>query len=191
MAETSKNPVTSVRLPEMTRRQLEALTNRHAMSMANVLTIAIDRMYQQEITPMTSQIDQTTISAILRAEITPEFASDADKVLRQQYIVDRRGTFRGTNLVIFEMSACPNTPAIYEWHDGSVTVFDIRPRTQQTNEELARVRVRTTELNADRDILVDYDWPNMDEHWQWLATADMDEIRAWIRMVREAENAIR
>ena len=187
----TKNIRLNARIDADLRRKLQELSDTLGINQSAVLTIAINRMYQQEIKTMTSQIDQTAISAVLRAEITPEFASDADKVLRQQYIVDRRGTFRGTNLVIFEMSACPNTPAIYEWHDGSVTVFDIRPRTQPTNEELARKRVRTTELNADRDILVDYDWPNMDEHWQWLATADMDEIRGWIRMVREAENAIR
>lgn len=64
MAETSKNPVTSVRLPEMTRRQLEALTNRHAMSMANVLTIAIDRMYQQEIQTMTRTTEPELIYSI-------------------------------------------------------------------------------------------------------------------------------
>lgn len=48
----SKNPVTSMRLPQPTRNQIDELAARWNVSIANVVTIAIDRMYQQEITTM-------------------------------------------------------------------------------------------------------------------------------------------
>jgi len=30
-----------------------------------------------------------------------------------------------------------------------------------------------------------YDWPNADEHWQWVATAPVAEIVGWARSVEQ------
>jgi len=51
-ATESKNIVTSMRLPQPTRTQIDALAAAWNVSIANVVTIAIDRMYQQEIKTM-------------------------------------------------------------------------------------------------------------------------------------------
>ena len=102
---------TSVRLPDMTIGQLTELITQTGMTQSEIITTAIDRMFQQE-------------------------------------------------------------------------------KQTMNTEQIARERVRTTELNADRDILIDYDWDNMTEHWQWLATANLDEIKSWVRTIREAENAV-
>lgn len=57
----SKNPVTSIRLPEPTRNQIDELVTKWSCSMANIMTIAIDRMYQQEIGTMSSKYDYSVI----------------------------------------------------------------------------------------------------------------------------------
>jgi hypothetical protein len=44
-----KNPVTSVRLPEPTRTQIDELAAKWNTSMATIITVAIDRMYREEI----------------------------------------------------------------------------------------------------------------------------------------------
>lgn len=48
----SKNLVTSVRLPEPTRKQIDELAAKWGTSMANVIGTAIDRMYREEIPAM-------------------------------------------------------------------------------------------------------------------------------------------
>lgn len=36
----------------------------------------------------------------------------------------------------------------------------------------------TPELDAHRDVIL-YDWPNDDEHWEWVCTAPVEEIVDW------------
>lgn len=40
----------------------------------------------------------------------------------------------------------------------------------------------TPELGAFRDALL-YDWPEGDEHWQWVTTASVSEIVDWAQTV--------
>lgn len=84
-----KNPVTSVRLPELTRTQIEELASKHGLSMANVITIAIDRMYQQEIATMNhnkllnltagSRSNPVHAQVEFSGTLTPEVAIEAAK----------------------------------------------------------------------------------------------------------------
>jgi predicted DNA-binding protein len=48
----SKNPVTSMRLPEPTRNQIEELAAKWRVSAANIVQTAIERMYREEIKAM-------------------------------------------------------------------------------------------------------------------------------------------
>ncbi len=43
------------------------------------------------------------------------------------------------------------------------------------------------QLSPYHDILIDYDWPNQAEHWEWVATAPIDEIVAWAADIRADE----
>lgn len=53
---TMTRKVTSYRLPEMTLSQLKALTETTGSSDANVIAFAIDRMFQQEIVTMKTEL---------------------------------------------------------------------------------------------------------------------------------------
>ena len=54
--------------------------------------------------------------------------------------------------------------------------------------EMAADRVDATpKLRPYRDILIEYDWPNQAEHWQWVATASISEILDWAENIRAAE----
>ncbi len=44
-------------------------------------------------------------------------------------------------------------------------------------------------LRPYRDILINYDWPNRDEHLAWVASAPEAEIIAWCEEIRRDENA--
>ena len=49
--------------------------------------------------------------------------------------------------------------------------------------DLAQNRVdRTPELRAYEDVIM-YDWPEGDEHWQWVAGAPVDEIVDWVETI--------
>ncbi len=50
-----------MRLPQPTRNQIDELAARWNVSIANVMTIAIDRMYQQEIKTMTTVKDVASV----------------------------------------------------------------------------------------------------------------------------------
>jgi hypothetical protein len=60
--------------------------------------------------------------------------------------------------------------------------------SKQTYEQQARQRVASDlDLAAHKDILIDYDWDNQEEHYQWVATAGKAEILSWVRSVRQGE----
>lgn len=57
---------------------------------------------------------------------------------------------------------------------------------QQANE-----RVDTTpELQPYRDLLVDYEWDNQEEHLHWVLAAPLDEIISWARIIRKGEHEL-
>jgi hypothetical protein len=60
--------------------------------------------------------------------------------------------------------------------------------TTQNTEAAARVHASET-LSAYRDLLLDYDWSNAEEHAQWVATAPEAEIVAWAETIRRDERA--
>lgn len=37
------------------------------------------------------------------------------------------------------------------------------------------------------DIICEYDWPNIDDHIDWVCTAPIAEIEAWAQAIREDE----
>jgi hypothetical protein len=53
----SRNPVVSVRLSDLTRNQIDTLTARWGVSMATLITVLVDRTYQQETTMNIRDID--------------------------------------------------------------------------------------------------------------------------------------
>lgn len=55
--------------------------------------------------------------------------------------------------------------------------------------EMADDRVKATpELLPYHDILIDYDWDNQFEHWEWVATAPVEEILDWAKNIRDNES---
>jgi hypothetical protein len=64
----------------------------------------------------------------------------------------------------------------------TTTTTDFRPAAE------ARVAASET-LNAHRDLLLDYDWSNADEHAEWVATAPESEILSWVETIRRDERA--
>lgn len=51
----------------------------------------------------------------------------------------------------------------------------------------AKARVEAEpELEAHRDIIILYDWPEGEEHWEWVCTAPVAEIVGWAEVVGEA-----
>jgi hypothetical protein len=55
--------------------------------------------------------------------------------------------------------------------------------------EMADDRVNAIpSLKEYRDILIDYDWDNQEDHWEWVATGDVGDILDWARTIREQEN---
>jgi hypothetical protein len=58
-----------------------------------------------------------------------------------------------------------------------------------TSPATARVNASKT-LNTYRDLLLDYDWSNMDEHLAWVATAPEAEIVAWAENIRRDERSV-
>ena len=54
--------------------------------------------------------------------------------------------------------------------------------------EMAADRVDATpSLAPYRDILIDYDWDNQADHWEWVATSDESEILDWAQTIRKQE----
>ena len=50
-----------------------------------------------------------------------------------------------------------------------------------------RVVDMTPELEEYRDILLEYDWNNWDEHLQWIVATPKSEILDWCKTVRKGE----
>lgn len=104
----AKQP-TSFRLSDMTTRQLAELIAVTGLTQSEVMSTAIDRMYQQEIKTM---------------------------------------------------------------------------NTIQTDAQFAAKRVDDTPaLQPYKDILIDYEWDNQDEHLSWVVTADTAEILSWCKTI--------
>jgi len=54
--------------------------------------------------------------------------------------------------------------------------------------ELAENRViASPELSPYHDLLIEYDWPNHDGHWLWVATAPVEELVKWAADIRQYE----
>lgn len=70
----------------------------------------------------------------------------------------------------------------------SLVVRDvIEKETRMDTETKARQRVADTpELNVFEDIIF-YDWPNWDEHMEWVAIAPVAEIVNWAEVIRANE----
>ena len=59
---------------------------------------------------------------------------------------------------------------------------------EEPTAEMAADRVDGEKrLQQYRDILIEYDWPEQEEHWEWVATAKIDDIVDWAETIREAE----
>lgn len=112
--------VSSYRLPQHTETQIDALTARMGMSKANVITLAVDRMYREE-TRMNTQL-------ILQGEFSGEFASADAIAARDAAVVTHLGTVRSTAEVNRLLDTAQHYGAVWSWHDGSHTVVDIRPK---------------------------------------------------------------
>jgi len=55
----------------------------------------------------------------------------------------------------------------------------------------AKARVNTTpELDAHSETIL-YDWPEGDEHWEWVCTAEVAEIADWAESVENQGNSVR
>jgi hypothetical protein len=61
-----------------------------------------------------------------------------------------------------------------------------REETMNT-ETAARQRVNATPELAVYEDIIFYDWPNWDEHLEWVATAPVEEIVQWAATVRRDE----
>lgn len=56
------------------------------------------------------------------------------------------------------------------------------------NNQTAAERINNdAELSEYRDLFIDYDWDNDEEHAEWVATAGRDELLDWARGIRDAE----
>jgi hypothetical protein len=52
---------------------------------------------------------------------------------------------------------------------------------------MSRIETNARELEPYEDILT-YDWPNAEEHYEWVATAELTEIIDWcITILADAE----
>ena len=52
-----------------------------------------------------------------------------------------------------------------------------------SNEQKARARVKSTPTLQKFAETIFYDWPNWDEHMEWIATAPVKEIVDWAETV--------
>jgi Arc/MetJ-type ribon-helix-helix transcriptional regulator len=55
-----------------------------------------------------------------------------------------------------------------------------RRETEMSQEQTARNRIDQMDFTAAELAYIWADWPNMDEHIEWLLTASRQEIAAWI-----------
>ena len=67
---------------------------------------------------------------------------------------------------------------MYQQEGNMTTAYD---------RAVARVNA-TPELESYRDLLIEYDWPNADEHYDWVATAPIAELVDWAQGIREGES---
>jgi len=71
-----------------------------------------------------------------------------------------------------------------EWQERST----MSNETSAYDRAVARVN-ETPELEQYYDLLIEYDWPEGDEHYTWVATADVAELIDWAQTVRQDEDA--
>jgi hypothetical protein len=58
--------------------------------------------------------------------------------------------------------------------------------------EMAVARVDgDPKLRPYRDLLVEYDWPEGEQHYEWVATASTATLIKWAKGIREDEDAER
>lgn len=77
---------------------------------------------------------------------------------------------------------------------SNVTMFTKTVADYQAFEEpyaeMADDRVTAEpQLAPYRDLLTEYDWDNQEEHWEWVATAEIEEIVDWAETIRKNEAA--
>jgi antitoxin component of RelBE/YafQ-DinJ toxin-antitoxin module len=77
----ARNPVISVRLSDLTRKQMDELTAKWGCSMADVITVLIDRVYQRENMTMKYSRRQHLIEAI---------AGQIDLILDQPELIEAK-----------------------------------------------------------------------------------------------------
>lgn len=62
-------------------------------------------------------------------------------------------------------------------------------KAELTPRELAERRVnKSAQLQAHRDVILDYDWPEGDEHWRWVANASVRELLAWAKGIKAVQS---
>jgi len=72
-------------------------------------------------------IDKKTENLILQGYFNPMCSKIAEKT-RNQYVVNRIGTFDSTQVIHSELDGCKNHGAYWTWGDNKVTVVDIRAK---------------------------------------------------------------
>jgi len=78
---------------------------------------------------------------------------------------------------------CTDTPVeeIASWVEANPSEVErLRRGTMTTAFDTARERVRNTPKLAPHEEFILADWPEGDEHWQWVAEAPVEEIVSWV-----------
>jgi predicted transcriptional regulator len=70
----------SIRLNDLTRKQLDELTARYDATQASIVSTAIDRMYQQEIETMTTEKNLTDNAWVERVNELRQIVSDLNDI---------------------------------------------------------------------------------------------------------------
>ena len=81
----------------------------------------------------------------------------------------------------FESTANSLHPPARRGKPGSRVIRDDeRDKTMENKELNARTRISEMNFTAEQLDFIWSDWPNWDEHIDWLLTATRDEIVSWI-----------
>lgn len=76
----SRNAVTSVRLSDLTRSQIDELTAKWGCSMADLITLLVDRTHREEMKNMNSHTSTVTLKFVAQSGHVWEETVDADEV---------------------------------------------------------------------------------------------------------------
>lgn len=69
-------------------------------------------------------------------------------------------------------------------------IEEMKEEIEKTQNRIKAIdRVRSCFLRPYEDILIDYDWPNYDEHIIWVASAPFSEVLAWCETIRDEKYA--